>query len=127
MLRQDAPRNLPLRSWLAGLPRLPGLVLTRLALLTRVALLTGFPRLTGLLARVLTGLPLPPLFLLPIELNRPAAFLITTARSIPLSVRRMLRRELAILVRHVGAPFDAIATQVAKHEGASDVPASISG
>src|SRR5262249_56635517 len=93
-----------LRSWLAGLPRLPGLVVTGLAV-TRVALLPGFPRLTGLLARVLTGLPLPPLLLLPIELNRPAAFLITTARSIPLSVRRMLRRELAILVRHCRSSF----------------------
>jgi hypothetical protein len=72
-----------------------------LALLTRGALLTGFPRLTGLLARVLTGLPRPPLFLLPIELDRPTTFLITTALPI-LTVRRMLRRELAILVRHVG-------------------------
>jgi hypothetical protein len=73
-----------------------------LALLTRGALLTGFPRLTGLLARVLTGLPRPPLFLLPIELDRPTTIFITSALPIPLAVRRMLRRELAILVRHVG-------------------------
>lgn len=90
--------------------RLAWLALARLALRTWLAGLSGFPRLARL--GLMTGLARPPL-LLAIELNRLTALLVATAgplvaRRTPLGFGRVLRRELAFLIRHDGDSFRCI-------------------
>jgi hypothetical protein len=96
-------------AWLA----LAGLALTWLTLPTLTRLLTGLrlllTGLLGLLTGLLRGLVRPPGLFLPIELNRLPTLLVAPAtllfvRRTPLTVR-LLRRELAFLIGHVGGSF----------------------